>query len=81
MTSTSTNIIHFKYNNFEFLFDYSSELVKKGIIFQNQAGEDRAIAVFGRSQSGSRKRDTNRMKVLLGLSSKKNIVITMMKDI
>jgi len=70
MTSTSTNIIHFKYNNFEFLFDYSSELVKKGIIFQNQAAEDRVIAVFGRSQLSSRNRDVNRMKGFLGLSSK-----------
>jgi hypothetical protein len=70
MTSMSTNIIQFNYNNFEFLFDYSSELIMKGIISHNQAVEDRVIAVFGRSQPNSRKRDANRMKGFLGLSSK-----------
>jgi len=70
MTPTSTNIIQFNYNNFEFLFDYSSELVMKGIISHNQAVEDRVVAVFGRSQPSSIKRDANRIKGFLGLSSK-----------
>jgi len=70
MTPTVTNILQFNDNGFEFLFDFSSELVTKGIVPVDQAVEDRVVAVFGRAQSNSRKRDADRMKGFLGPSSK-----------
>jgi len=70
MTPAVTNIIQFNDNGFEFLFDFSSELVTKGVIPGDQAIEDRVVAVFGRSRPSSRKRDANRMKGFLGPSSK-----------
>jgi len=70
MTHTATNILQFKDNSFEFLFDFSSELVTKGVVPRDQAVEDRVVAVFGRSRPSSRKRDASRMKGFLGPSSK-----------
>lgn len=70
MTLTETNILQFTDNGFEYLFDFSSELVTEGIVPNNQASEDRVVAVFGRSQPSHRKRDKNRMKGFLGPSSK-----------
>lgn len=70
MTPTATNIHQFNDNSFEFLFDFSSELVTKGVVPRDQAVEDRVVAVFGRSRPNSRKRDASRMKGFLGPSSK-----------
>ena len=70
MTPTVTNIHQFNDNSFDFLFDFSSELVTKGVVHRDQAVEDRMVAVFGRSRPSSRKRDVSRMKGFLGPSSK-----------
>ena len=48
MTSTATNILQFNDNGFEFLFDFSSELVSQGDVTADKAVEDRVVAVFGR---------------------------------
>jgi len=69
MTPTVTNILQFNDNSFEFLFDFSSELVNKDVVPCDQAVEDRVVAVFGRSQPSSKKRDASRMKGFLGPSS------------
>ncbi|KKG34636.1 DNA/RNA non-specific endonuclease [Methanosarcina mazei] len=70
MTLTETNILQFTDNGFEYLFDFSSELVAKGVVPRNQASENRVVVVFGRSQPSHKKRDKNRMKGFLGPSSK-----------
>ncbi|HED03231.1 MAG TPA: hypothetical protein ENI60_00440 [Candidatus Fraserbacteria bacterium] len=70
MTPAVTNILQFNDNGFEFLFDFSSELITKGVVSCDEAVEDRVVAVFGRSQPSSRNRDANRMKGFLGSSSK-----------
>jgi len=70
MTPTVTNILQFNDNSFDFLFDFSSELVTKGVVPRDQAVEDRMVAVFGRSRPISRKRDASRIKGFLGPSSK-----------
>lgn len=70
MTPTVTNILQFNINGYEYIFDFSSELVTKGIVPQDQAVEDRLVAVFGRSKPNYKKRDKNRIKRFLGPSSK-----------
>lgn len=70
MTPTTTNILQFNDSGFEYLFDFSSDLIARGIISEDQAVEDRVIAVFGRSHPRHIKRDTKRMKGFLGPSSK-----------
>lgn len=70
MTPTVTNILRFDDNGFEFIFDFSSELVAKGIVPRDQAVEDRLVTVFGRSKPNHKKRDNNRIKGFLGPSSK-----------
>ncbi len=66
MTPTVTNILQFNVDGFEFLFDFSSQLVEQGVVPENQAVEDRVVAVFGRSRPASERRDTGRMKGFLG---------------
>ena len=70
MTPTQTNILQFNDSGFEYLFDFSSELVSNSSVPEEQSVEDRVVAVFGRSQPGYRKRDKKRMKGFLGPSSK-----------
>ena len=69
LTPTPTNILQFTDHGFEFLFDFSSELVSAGIVPEEEAVEDRVVAVFGRSNPGPGKRDASRMKGFLGASS------------
>lgn len=46
----SANIMRIVREGFEYLFDFSSELVKQGTLAPNLAVEDRIVAVHGRSQ-------------------------------
>ena len=66
MTPSETNILQFNDNGFDFLFDFSSELVSKGVVPGDQAVDDRVVAVFGRSIQTSIKRDATRMRGFLG---------------
>lgn len=66
MTPTETNILQFNDNGFEFLFDFSSELVSQGVVTSDQAVEDRVVAVFGKSIQTSIKRDASRIRGFLG---------------
>lgn len=66
MTPTATNILQFNNKGFEFLFDFSSELVSKGFVTSDQAVEDRVVAVFGRSVQTCIKRDASRIRGFLG---------------
>lgn len=66
MTSTTTNILQFNDYGFEYLFDFSSELVTKDGVSIDRIVEDRVVAVYGRSQSVNRKRDASRMRGFLG---------------
>ncbi len=66
MTPSETNILQFNDNGFEFLFDFSSELISKGAVISKQAVEDRVVAVFGRSVQTSIKRDASRIRGFLG---------------
>ena len=69
MTPTTTNILQFNDGGFEYLFDFSSELIAKGIVPNDQVVEDRLVVVFGRSRPRYIKRDKNRMRGFLGPSS------------
>lgn len=69
MTPTETNILRFVDSGFEYMFDLSSELVATGVVSEEQAVEDRLVAVFGRSQPRHVKRDASRMRGFLGPSS------------
>ncbi|MBI1744427.1 hypothetical protein HYR54_15360 [Candidatus Acetothermia bacterium] len=66
MTPTPTNILQFNDNHFEFLFDLSAELVAQGAVPEDEAVEDRVVAVFGRSQKSAGKRDASRIRGFLG---------------
>lgn len=70
MTPTKTNVLQFNESGFEYLFDFSSELVAEDIIPEDLAVEDRVVAVFGRSNPRCVKRDKKRMEGFLGPSSK-----------
>ena len=50
------NIMRIVRDGFEYLFDFSSELVKQGKLAPNLAIEDRIVAVHGRSQPQNKKR-------------------------
>ena len=69
MTSYETNVIKFSDNDFEFLFDFTSELEDnlgsvKGI------NDDRVVVAYGKSKPRIDKRDANRMAGFLGQSTK-----------
>jgi hypothetical protein len=49
-------------DGFEYLFDFSSELVKQGALAPNLAIEDRIVAVHGRSQPRKKKRTDHLMR-------------------
>ena len=70
MTPTVTNILQFNDGGFEYLFDFSSEIVAQGIVSEDQAVGDRVVAVFGISHPRHVKRDKKRMEGFLGPSSK-----------
>jgi hypothetical protein len=69
MTSSTTNILQFNDSGFDYLFDFSSELIAKGIVLDDQAVEDRLVVVFGRSRPRHIERNRNRMRGFLGPSS------------
>lgn len=69
MTPVTTNILQFNDNGFEYLFDFSSELISNGSIPDEQAVEDRLVVVFGLSRPRNIKRDKSRMSGFLGPSS------------
>jgi hypothetical protein len=69
MTPTPTHILQFADHGFEYLFDFSSELVSAGTVPEEKAVEDRVVAVFGRSNPGPEKRDASRMRGFLGASA------------
>jgi hypothetical protein len=70
MTPTAANILEFDADGFAYLFDFSTELVRDGLVPEDQAVDDRVVAVFGASQQSSGKRDVSRMRGFLGPSSK-----------
>lgn len=58
----SANIMRIVRDGFEYLFDFSSELVKQGTLARNLAVEDRIVAVHGRSQPQKKKRTDHLMR-------------------
>lgn len=62
VTPHRANILRIEIRGFEYLFDFSSELVKQGVLTNDKAVEDRLVAVHGRSQSGRRKRENSRQR-------------------
>jgi len=62
MTPTKTNILRFSDGSFEFLFDFSSELIATGEVADEEAVEDRVVATFGFSKANVQKRDGSRMQ-------------------
>jgi hypothetical protein len=58
----SANIMCIVRDGFEYLFDFSSELVKQGTLAPNLAVEDRIVAVHGRSQPQKKKRTDHLMR-------------------
>ena len=53
------------YHSFEYLFDFSSELVRKAQVSAEVAVDDRVVAVWGKSQSDVGKRDASRIRGFL----------------
>jgi hypothetical protein len=66
MTPSKTNILQFTVDGFEYLFDFTSELVSRNVIDPKQQVEDRVVAVFGCSKEAIKKRDINRQRGFLG---------------
>ena len=62
MTPTETNILRFSDGGFEFLFDFSSELIATGEVADEDAVEDRVVATFGFSKGIVERRDASRMQ-------------------
>jgi hypothetical protein len=56
------NIMRIVRDGFEYLFDFSTELVKQGKLAPNLAIEDRIVAVHGRSQPQNKKRTDHLMR-------------------
>ena len=56
------NIMRITRDGFEYLFDFSSELVTQQVIAKDKAVEDRIVAVHGRSQRVSDKRKDSLMR-------------------
>ncbi len=69
MTRNSTNVIKFSESGFQFLFDFSSELVLESEKTK-ETHEDRVVAVYGKSKLIRDKRDRSRMVGFLGPSAK-----------
>ena len=66
MAGVEARILQFMSSGFEYLFDLTSELVSQGILSEEEAPEDRVVAVFGRSQPATGKRDASRIRGFLG---------------
>lgn len=56
MTPHETNILRLTLGSFEYLFDWSSELIHKGVLQLVSTVEDRLVAVHGRSHPAPRRR-------------------------
>lgn len=66
--SRATNIVRFKFRNFEYICDSYSELEATGEVPFDQTIEDRVVAVIGKSSCASEKRDASRTSGWLGTS-------------
>ena len=58
----SANIMRIACEGFEYLYDFSTELVKQGKLAPNLVIEDRIVAVHGRSQPQKKKRTDHLMR-------------------
>ena len=61
MTAGRTNILQFVDSDFDFLFDFTSELSTP-----DESAEDRVVAVYGRSKRQDKKRDASRIRGFVG---------------
>ena len=66
MTPTKTNVRRINLPNFEYLFDFSSELTYYEEVPEEEAVTDRIVAIFGRSEVTTAKRDASRIRGFLG---------------
>jgi hypothetical protein len=57
-----TNVLAVPVSGFEYMFDYSSELVVTGEVAENEVQEDRVVAAHGISKAPARTRDASRIR-------------------
>jgi len=71
MTPRPTQVVAATFNGFQYLFDYYSILdANGGIVAHSRSGEDRLVAVFGRSGAPQSGRDRSRMRGWCGPTEK-----------
>lgn len=56
------NVHRVTVDGFEYLWDYSTSLVKRGVVSANQAVEDRLVAAHGESRPGTKSRQKSRLR-------------------
>ena len=61
MCTGPTNVLAVAVNGFDYLFDFSSDLVARGLLPASPGREDRVVAAFGRSAAASEGRPSSRI--------------------